>query len=230
MCGTDQIFNCLVARALQQDYGQEPEVILAMPLLEGLDGVQKMSKSLGNYVGITEPPKEMYGKLMSLPDSLMLKYFQLLTPASETEVEKIKEDLASGALHPRAAKATLAFMLVEQFHDKIAAQGAAEEFDRIFRDREVPSEILEFKLDPDVKLDGPLAYTRWALKKIKEQDKNSKLRDSNSAAQEYLEQGAVTLDGSRIVINKKEDLHQGPSIHDGSIIKIGKRMFVKIKL
>ncbi len=226
MCGTDQIFNCLVARALQQDYGQEPEVILAMPLLEGLDGVNKMSKSLGNYVGITEAPKDMYGKLMSLPDAMMMKYFSLLTAISDAELDTLKRDLESGALHPRTVKARLAFTIVEQFHSTADAQAAADEFDRVFRDRQTPSEIPEFTLDLPL-TEGriwALKLTHWALQKIPK-DKNIKLRDSNSAAQEYIKQGAVKVNDEPI-----KDFHDMIPIKDGDIIKIGKRVFIKIIL
>jgi tyrosyl-tRNA synthetase len=219
MCGTDQIFNCLVARTLQQDYGQEPEVILAMPLLEGLDGVQKMSKSLGNYVGITESPKEMYGKLMSLPDSLMLKYFQLLTPLSETEIEKIKADWESGALHPRAAKARLAFTIVEQFHSTTEAEGAAAEFDRIFRDRQTPEDMPEIKLSVAGLKDGKI----WILKLLTDHLGTDSLKSNE--AQRMIKQGAVEINQQRIM-----DFHAEVAVTEGSVVKIGKRKFVKISL
>jgi tyrosyl-tRNA synthetase len=219
MCGTDQIFNCLVARALQADEGQEPEVILAMPLLEGLDGVQKMSKSLGNYVGITETPKEMYGKLMSLPDSLMLKYFQLLTPISESEWLQIKADLESGVLHPRAAKARLAATLVEQFHDRAAAEAAAQEFDRIFRDRQMPGEMPEVALPVSDLKAGKI----WILKLLTDKLGSECLKSNE--AQRLIKQGAVEVDGERVADFRAEvEIKSG----EGTRIKIGKRKFIKV--
>lgn len=219
MCGTDQIFNCLVARALQQDEGQEPEVILAMPLLEGLDGVQKMSKSLGNYVGITETPKEMYGKLMSLPDAMMLKYFQLLTPISEDDLKKIKSDLETGVLHPRAAKARLAFTIVEQFHTRADAEGAAEEFDRIFRDRQMPEEMPLVKIPVAGLNQGKI----WILKLLTEHLGPESLKSNE--AQRLIKQSAVEVDQQRVA-----DFRTEVEIKEGTVVKIGKRKFFKISL
>ena len=121
--GTDQKFNLLVGRELQREYGQEPQVVLTMPLLEGLDGVQKMSKSLGNYVGIDEPPQEMFGKLMSISDTLMLRYYELLSDLSLADLEQLKADLLSGALHPRLAKENLAVEMVSRYHSPAEAEG-----------------------------------------------------------------------------------------------------------
>jgi tyrosyl-tRNA synthetase len=139
--GTDQKFNLLVGRTLQQEYGQEPQVIMTMPLLEGLDGVQKMSKSLGNYVGVTEPPAEMFGKIMSISDDLMWRYTLLLTDMTPTEIEEKKQAIASGTLHPLEAKKALARRIVTDFHNEAAAVQAQRDFEAQFREKALPSTI-----------------------------------------------------------------------------------------
>jgi len=136
--GSDQKFNMLMGRTLQERYGQEAQVVITMPLLEGLDGVNKMSKSLGNYVGINEPAKEMFGKLMSISDDLMYKYYELLT---DEDVARIKADVASGKLHPKEAKVNLAKTIVAQYHSKAEADKQAAEFDRAFKDKGFPEDI-----------------------------------------------------------------------------------------
>ena len=141
--GTDQTFNLLVGRDLQREYGQAPQVVITMPLLEGLDGVQKMSKSLGNYVGIDEPAKEMFGKLMSISDDLMMRYYELLTDITPDAVARLKDDLASGAKHPRQVKEDLAKEIVARYHSQAAAEHEAQEFIRVLRERELPEEIEE---------------------------------------------------------------------------------------
>ena len=138
--GTDQTFNLLVGRDLQREYGQQPQVVITLPLLEGLDGVQKMSKSLGNYVGIDEAPGVMFGKIMSISDPLMLRYFELLTDIAPGELARLKEDLAQGGKHPRQVKEELALELVARYHGKDAALEAAREFNRIFREKGLPEE------------------------------------------------------------------------------------------
>lgn len=217
LCGSDQIFNCLVARALQQDYGQEPEVILAMPLLEGLDGVQKMSKSLGNYVGVTEAPTPMFGKLMSIPDAMMAKYFELLTEVSASELETLRRDLESGQLHPRAAKVRLAKTLVTQYHGSEAAETAAAEFDRVFRDKDLPAEMPEVSLAASELKDGRI----WIVKLVF----RSGLVESKSEAQRLIKQGAVELDRQKI-----GEMDADVLVQEGSVLQIGKRKFVKIRL
>ncbi len=139
--GTDQKFNLLVGRELQRAYGQPSQVVLTMPLLEGLDGVQKMSKSYGNYVGITEPPQEMFGKLMSISDELMWRYWELLTDTSNAGIQAMKEQVASGRLHPMTAKKGLATKIVADFHSEAAAKEAGENWERIFQKKEVPADI-----------------------------------------------------------------------------------------
>jgi len=139
--GTDQKFNLLVGRELQRAYGQRSQVVLTMPLLEGLDGVQKMSKSYGNYVGITEPPQEMFGKLMSISDELMWRYWELLTDTSSTGIQAMKQQVASGHLHPMVAKKGLATKIVADFHSEQAAREAGKNWEKIFQKKEVPADI-----------------------------------------------------------------------------------------
>lgn len=217
LCGTDQIFNCLVARSLQQDYDQPPEVIIAMPLLEGLDGVRKMSKSLGNYVGVTDIPKDMYGKLMSIPDELMFKYFGLLTDTESGEIEKMQKDLKAGNLHPRKLKVSLARKIVTIYHDKYVADQAAEEFDRVFKNSGLPEDIPEKIISTSKLNNGNL----WIIYLLYE----SGLVASKADAQRMLKQGAVQINQQKVTDSKLD-----VPIEDGLIIQVGKRKFVKIRL
>src|SRR2546423_1148634 len=139
--GTDQKFNLLVGRNLQREYHQEPQVVITTPLLEGTDGVQKMSKSLDNYIGINEPPSEMFGKLMSINDELMWRYYELLTDLTVSEIEQMRSRAANGEFNPRDIKVELAKRIITDFHSKSAADAAAEEFNRVFRRKEVPDEV-----------------------------------------------------------------------------------------
>lgn len=217
LCGTDQIFNCLVARALQQAAGQEPEVIIAMPLLEGLDGVQKMSKSLGNYVGLTDSPREMYGKLMSLPDTLMMKYFELLTDVDLPTLRQWLQAWETGQLHPRELKSRLAQALVSRYHGEPAAKEAGEQFDRIFKNNELPDEIPEKTLAEQALKDGKM----WIIPLLHA----AGLTASKSEAQRMIQQGAVQVNQRRVT-NPSENIQ----ITDGLILQVGKRKFAKIKL
>ena len=141
--GTDQTFNLLVGRHLQKEYGQEQQVVMTFPLLEGLDGVQKMSKSLGNYIGVCEEPQEMYGKAMSIPDELMIRYYELLTDLEPVEIEELKAGLAAGSVHPRDAKMQLAHCLVRMNHDQAAAEEAEKNFRLVFHKGNLPDEMSE---------------------------------------------------------------------------------------
>ncbi|MCX7919611.1 MAG: tyrosine--tRNA ligase [bacterium] len=185
--GTDQKFNLLVGRDLQREYGQEPQVILTLPLIEGTDGVQKMSKSLGNYIGISEPPQEMFGKLMSIPDNLMLKYYELLTDVPKSELTKIESGLKDGSLHPRQVKAELAKIIVTFFYDRTTAEVAAEEFDRIFRDKQTPEQV------PVVTIFCEQEKI-WIIKALAQ----ASIAKSNSDARRLIQQNAVELDGLKV--------------------------------
>jgi tyrosyl-tRNA synthetase len=203
--GSDQKFNMLMGRTLQERYGQSAQVVLTMPLLEGLDGVNKMSKSLGNYVGINEPAKDMFGKLMSVSDDLMWKYYELLT---DEDVAKIKSDTAAGKLHPKQAKVDLAKIIVAQYHGEKEAVKQAEEFDRAFKDKGFPEDVpaKELKVAGEALsivdlLVGPAA-----------------LAASRSEAKRKIQEGAVEVDGSRI-----SDINKELSAGREYKVRVGKR-------
>lgn len=182
--GTDQKFNMLVGRDLQQSYGQESQIVITMPLLEGLDGVQKMSKSLGNYVGINESPKDMFGKLMSVSDELMYKYYELLT---DEDTGKIKSDVTNGGLHPKTAKVNLAKLIVGHYHGHDAADLQASEFDRAFKDKGFPQDLpLQ-----TIALTGGINILSILVD-------GSKLLSSRGEAKRKIQEGAVELDGVRV--------------------------------
>ncbi|MBT8106995.1 MAG: tyrosine--tRNA ligase [Gammaproteobacteria bacterium] len=211
--GTDQKFNLLVGRQLQQDYGQEPQIVMTTPLLEGLDGVQKMSKSLGNYVGITEAPGEMFGKIMSISDDLMWRYFEVLSFRSLDDIAALKSKVADG-MNPRDAKFELGMEIVARFHSDAAATSARDEFVARFQQGAMPDEI------PDVALasqDGQLGLAHLL--------KGAGLVSSTSEAFRMIKQGAVRIDGERV---EDRGLHMAAgSTH---IYQVGKRKFARVKL
>ena len=204
--GTDQLFNLLVGRDIMREYGLEPQVVLTTPLLEGLDGVEKMSKSLGNYIGVTEPPEEMFGKVMSVSDALMWKYYELLTDMSLAEIETLK---AKG--EPMHAKIDLARRIVADFHSKEAAEEASRHFDSVIRKKEMPDEIPEKALPSG-------AYSLSALLL------SSGLASSRTEAKRLIEQAAVSIDGRRAADDDTLNL-VAPR---GIVLKVGKRKFVRI--
>lgn len=204
--GTDQKFNFLVGRNLQRDYGQEPQVIITLPILEGTDGVQKMSKSLGNYIGINDKPQDMFGKIMSIPDELMYKFYQLLT---EESLEKIKQ------LHPKEAKMRLASLLVSQYHSLEQARIAAEEFNRVFRDKKLPEQIPEVNIPPDILKDGRLGII--TLLRL------CHLIENNSQGRRLVQQGGVKINGQKVTNINKE-----VSLTEGMVIQAGKRKFARV--
>lgn len=215
--GTDQRFNLLVGRKLQQEYGQEPQVVLMMPLLEGLDGVNKMSKSLDNYIGVYDEPADMFGKVMSIPDDMIVRYFELLTDISIERLDEIKATLKREDFNPMELKKELAAQIVEEYHDEEAAVEARQEFESVFSKGNLPEdipviEIAEFDLE-----DGEL----WIVKLVAA----TGLVDSNSQARRMIKQGAVTIDDE-----KYEKINLDLEVKDGMIIQIGKRRFAKIKL
>src|SRR5262249_12413709 len=180
MGGTDQKFNMLVARDLQRAYGRAPQVVITMPLLAGLDGVRKMSKSYGNYVGVTDQAEDMFGKIMSIPDRLMPRYYQLLTDAAPSEIAAI----SSGAIHPMEAKKKLARLIVKEYHDQLAAEAASRYFESKFQRREVPDDVPAFKLGQ------PL----WVCELMKQLH----FASSTSETRRLLGQGAVRVDGTTV--------------------------------
>ena len=209
--GTDQRFNLLMGRELQQEYGQEPQALIIMPLLEGLDSVKKMSKSLGNYIGISEPPKDMYGKLLSINDELMIRYYELLSHISIEEFNALKEGLKSEAIHPKKAKEDLAMEIVQRFWNKEAAILAREEFDRIFKEKGIPDEVPVFELKWEEE-------EMWFAKIMK----LSGISSSTGEAMRLIKQGAVIVDDQKITDSQKT-FKRGDYL-----IKVGKRKFVRV--
>ncbi len=230
MGGTDQKFNLLVGREIQREFRQEPQVVITLPLLEGLDGVEKMSKSLGNYVGITEPPKEIYGKIMSISDPLMYRYYELLTDVPLTRIQAWKEAALKGEINPRDLKSELARQITADFWSPPEARAAAEDFDRVHKQGEVPADI-----DDHVVEISPRQAAAFGLKSpqsiisIGIVDLLSIVRaaPSRGEAKRLVQQGGVSLDGERVtdiaflLPLKEKDEH---------ILKVGKRKFFKIRI
>jgi tyrosyl-tRNA synthetase len=212
--GTDQTFNLLVGRDLQREYGQVPQIVITLPLLEGLDGVNKMSKSLGNYVGIDEPAKEMFGKLMSISDDLMIRYYELLTDITPNAVSQLKNDLASGAKHPRQVKEDLAKEIVTRYHSRAAADHEAAEFIRVLRERELPEEIEAVTLT----IAEP---TLWLPRLLVD----AGLAGGTSEARRLITQGGVQVDGAKVT-DAKLELTAGKTY----LLKVGKRRFKRVTL
>ncbi len=212
--GHDQIFNLFVGRDIQRAYGQESQVIVTVPLLEGTDGVNKMSKSYGNYVGIDEPPDTMFGKLMSISDELMLKYYELLSDISLDELNVLKQGIDNGTTHPRDAKVNFAKEIITRFHDGDAAEAAHQNFDKMFRDREVPEDIETVTMKrSDV--------DKWLPKLLV----GLGMVASTSEGKRMIQQGGVSINGAKttsdeISVEGVQDL----------VIKVGKRKFKKIVL
>ena len=213
--GTDQKFNLLVGRDLQREYGQEPQVIITMPLLVGLDGVQKMSKSLNNYIGIDEPPKEIFGKTMSISDDLMYHYYELVTDVPMEEVETIKSDVKNGKLHPKKAKVKLAKEICAQFYNRDTADKAEKEFEKIFVNKNEPDDIPEFTIPDDIKSDGKI----WIIKLLVA----SGMAKSNGEARRLVNGGGVSFNDEKI-----KDADFEFTIPVEGVLKVGKRRFLKI--
>jgi len=212
---TEQKFNLLVHRDIQREYGLPGQVALTMPILVGLDGQRKMSKSLGNYVGITEPPQEMFGKVMSISDEQMWLYYELLTDFAPPVIVRLKEEVRGGVLHPKQAKVQLAHTIVAGFHGEAAARKAAEEFDRIYSKRQLPSEMSEFS----VPLEGEVKLARLV-------DRSGQA-SSKAEAERLIKQGAVEWDGTRITDPTSViDLNQ-PGEHT---LRVGKKPAIRVRV
>ena len=211
--GTDQKFNLLLGRNLQREYEQEPQVALITPLLEGTDGVQKMSKSLGNYVGIDEPPQEMFGKIMSISDDLMWRYYELLTDFTLADIKQMRERASSGEINPRDFKVSLAKRVIADFHSSDAAAAAEDEFNRIFKRKEVPDEIEERAVAPQV----------WKLPRLLVE---TGLAPSMAEARRLIEQGGVRIDGERAARHETE-VEVGND--RAPLIQVGKRRFLRVR-
>jgi len=210
--GTDQKFNLLVGRELQKIWGQRPQMVATLPIIEGLDGVQKMSKSLGNHIGIKESPREMFGKVMSVPDTLMERYYRYLTDLPRDEVHRLVQELQEGKVHPREAKASLAEYLVGFYHSEAEGKLARQEFDQIFRDKGLPQDISE----------KGLAQAEWDIASLL---KETGLVTSKAEGRRLVEQGGVKVDQQKI---------QDPAFKielsaEAVLIQCGKRKFIKVK-
>lgn len=213
MGGTDQKFNLLVGRELQRMYGQEQQVVITLPLLEGLDGVNKMSKSLGNYIGITDAPNDMFGKIMSISDELMWRYFDLLSFRPLTEVKKLRQDVEDG-FNPRDVKFLLAEELITRFHNKAAAVAAQEDFITRFQKGALPEDMPELSIETET-VELPIANLL----------KNAGLVESTSEAFRMIQQGGVKIDGVKV-----EDRNLLISKGTVAVIQVGKRKFAKVTL
>jgi tyrosyl-tRNA synthetase len=215
--GSDQLFNNLVGRSLQAREGQEPQVVLTTPLLEGLDG-QKMSKSLGNYVGITEDPAGMFGKLMSISDDLLPQYLALTTGWHPDRVEAEVKRLAAGELHPNAAKRLLARTVVDLYHPPGSGEAAEAEFDRVHKAHQAPSEVPEFALEPAHLVDGRIRLARLLAL--------AGLVASNSEGRRKISEGGVRLNGERVT---DPDLEVSPEELGDGLVQVGRRAWVRVR-
>lgn len=208
--GTDQKFNLLVGRDIQREHGMEPQVILTMPLLVGTDGVEKMSKSYDNYIGIDDSPKDIYGRTLSVPDDLIFIYYELATDVSNEELKNIKAELEDNTKNPRDIKRALARKLVEMYHSKDAAMNAEQEFDKIFIKKGVPDDLPEMKIDDsEINILDLIILVNFAPTK--------------SEARRLVLQGGVSINDNKIT-----DFKSNISIDDGMILKVGKRKFIKL--
>lgn len=213
--GTDQKFNLLMGRNLQREYEQEAQVCVVMPLLEGTDGVQKMSKSLGNYIGINEPPSEIFGKVMSISDDLMWRYYELLTDLSISEIAALRETAARGERNPRDIKADLAKRVIADFYSKEAADATEEDFVRRFRNKETPDQVEEKSLPSNHPQGWDLSHLLVTVG----------MAESKAEARRLIQQGGVSIDGERqSVVNSLTLWKPGMS----TLIKVGKRRFVRV--
>ena len=211
--GTDQKFNLLVGRELQREWGQVPQTVITMPLLEGLDGVNKMSKSLGNYIGINEPPDEIFGKIMSVSDELMIRYYELLSDMSLSDLDSLRSRVKDGSLHPMEAKKQLGREMVARYHGTSAAAQAEENFTKRFRDNQTPDEMPEIILGMD---EG-----KALLCKVLAQ---AELVKSNSEGRRAIQQGGVKVNGEKVSDENLEIACSG-----AYIIQVGKRRFAKVR-
>ncbi len=209
--GTDQKFNLLMGRQLQKAYGlKKQQAVLMMPILEGLDGVQKMSKSLGNYIGVTDEPNDMFGKVLSISDDLMWRYYELLSTKSLEEIADMKEGVANGTLHPKKVKEELAFEITERFHNAELAQKAKEEFDKVHAKSQIPTDIDEFETEGEV----------WIAKALVD----CNIEPSTSQARRDIKQGGVKINQEKVT-DEKMQLSSGEYL-----LQVGKRKFAKLKV
>jgi tyrosyl-tRNA synthetase len=211
--GTDQRFNLLMGRDLQKGKGQEPQVVLTMPLLEGLDGVNKMSKSLGNYIGISESADDIFGKVLSISDELMFRYYELLSDLSMDEIEHLRQDMEEGKVHPKAVKVQLAKEIVARFHDVQAADAAERNFEQIFKKHELPDDIPEKEIVAEEE-------EIWLPRLLVEVE----LVKSTSDGRRMIKQNAVSVDGEKIA-----DVNANIPTHGIVLLQVGKRRFCNVQ-
>ena len=212
MGGTDQKFNILMGRTLQKEYEQEPQIALLMPIIEGTDGVKKMSKSLGNYIGISEEPNDMYGKTMSIPDELIIRYFELVTDEHPDSIEAMKADLAQDKVNPRDLKMKLAKEIVKLYHGEEKALEAEQYFKSVFQKKSIPDDIAEMEVSME---------SEEGLYFIPKLVAQLKLSPSTSEARRLLKQGGIKLNGEKVESDKI-------ALQDGDILQVGKRKFAKL--
>jgi tyrosyl-tRNA synthetase len=213
--GTDQTFNLLVGRDIMREYELEPQVIMTVPLLEGLDGVEKMSKSLGNYVGVTDPPTEMFGKIMSISDELMFRYYELLTDMSLAEIDSLRRKTKNGDTHPMRVKMDLARQIVADFHSDSEARRAEEAFRQVFSKRKLPDEMPEHNLKTSP---GSIRLTQLML--------DAGTVSSKGEANRLIRQKAVAIDETKVESDREIDLSMSGSF----VLRVGKRRFVRVKI
>jgi tyrosyl-tRNA synthetase len=218
MGGTDQTFNLLVGRDIQRAHEQDPQVVFTMPLLTGTDGVKKMSKSFGNHVGLTDPPDEQFGKVMSIPDELIGSWLRLCTLVEPSDVDAVERGLADGSLHPAEQKRRLAREIVALYHGEEAARSAEERFDRVHREREIPEDVEEVQIPADAMRDGKVWLPRLLAV--------TGLATSNADARRLIEQGGVRLDGEAI---QDPDAEFSPQDLAGRVLQVGRRRFVRLR-
>ncbi|NGM16517.1 tyrosine--tRNA ligase [Eggerthellaceae bacterium zg-893] len=215
--GTDQLFNLLAGRELMEKMGLEPQVCLTLPLLEGTDGVQKMSKSYGNYVGLTDEPSDMFGKVMSIPDELMVKYFRLASTLPVDEIDEIERGLAADELHPNKVKRQLARNIVEAYHDGDAALAAEEAFDRLFKDHAIPEDIPVFEADLTPNDEGKVYVAKLLA--------DAGMASSAGEARRLIDGGGVKVNGDAL---PAKAYNVDPALLEGAVIQVGKRKFVRL--
>ena len=213
MGGTDQKFNILMGRTLQKEYDQEPQIALLMPIIEGTDGVKKMSKSLGNYIGISEAPNDMYGKTMSIPDELIIRYFELVTDEHPDSIEAMKSDIEQDKVNPRDLKMKLAKEVVKLYHGEEKALEAEQYFKSVFQKKNIPDDIAEMEVSIEESEEGLFFIPKIVT--------GLKLSPSTSEARRLLKQGGIKLNGEKVENDKI-------ALQTGDIIQVGKRKFAKI--
>lgn len=215
--GTDQLFNLLAGRELMEKMGMEPQVCLTLPLLEGTDGVKKMSKSYGNYVGLTDEPADMFGKIMSIPDNIMVKYHRLASTVPVDEIDEIEAGLAADALHPNKVKRALARNIVASYYDDAAAQAAEEQFDVVFKNHDIPDDIPEFAADLAPNDEGKVYLAKLL--------NDAGMVQSVGEARRLIDGGGIKVNGEAVA---PKAYNVDPSMLVGAVIQVGKRKFVKL--